>query len=64
MSFESDFSHLVPKIESAIKTDGNYRIYDDRIIASGTSEEQVRDVLAEILPNGKETHLYIYHYDP
>jgi hypothetical protein len=27
MSFESDFSHLVPKIESAIKTDGNYRHY-------------------------------------
>jgi Cdc6-like AAA superfamily ATPase len=26
MSFESDFSHLVPKIESAIKTDGNYRL--------------------------------------
>lgn len=41
-----------------------FAIYDDRIIASGTSEEQVRNVLSEILPDGKETHPYIYHYDP
>jgi hypothetical protein len=39
-------------------------IYDDRIIASGTSEDQVRDVLADILPDGKASHPYIYHYNP
>jgi hypothetical protein len=41
-----------------------FAIYDDRIVASGTSEQQVREILAEILPDGKETHPYIYHYDP
>jgi len=41
-----------------------FAIYDDRIVASGTSEQQVQKVLAEILPAGKETHPYIYHYDP
>jgi len=41
-----------------------FAIYDDRIIASGTSEQQVRKILAEILPDGKETHPYIYHFDP
>lgn len=41
-----------------------FAIYDDRIVASGTSEEQVREVLAGIMPDGKENHPYIYHYDP
>ncbi len=41
-----------------------FAIYDDRIIASGTSEQHVREILAEILPDGKESHPYIYHYDP
>ncbi|MEF8978193.1 MAG: hypothetical protein V5A39_04890 [Haloarculaceae archaeon] len=41
-----------------------FAIYDDRIVASGTSEQQVREILADILPDGKETHPYIYHYDP
>jgi hypothetical protein len=41
-----------------------FAIYDDRIVASGTSEQQVREILGEILPDGKETHPYIYHYDP
>lgn len=41
-----------------------FAIYDDRIVASGTSEQQVREILTDILPDGKETHPYIYHYDP
>ncbi len=45
-------------------TEAYFAIYDDRIIASGTSEQQVREILADILPDGKATHPYIYHYDP
>lgn len=45
-------------------TEAYFAIYDDRIIASGTSEQQVREILSDILPDGKETHPYIYHYDP
>lgn len=39
-------------------------IYDDRIIASGTTEEQVQQILDEIMPAGTEDHPYIYHFDP
>ena len=39
-------------------------IYDDRIITSAPSEDQVRDVLEEIMPAGKSDHPYIYHFDP
>lgn len=39
-------------------------IYDERIIASGTTEEQVQHILNEIMPAGKETHPYIYYFDP
>ncbi|MXV61428.1 hypothetical protein GS429_04990 [Natronorubrum sp. JWXQ-INN-674] len=45
-------------------TEAYFAIYDDRIIASGISEQQVREILADILPDGKATHPYIYHYDP
>jgi len=45
-------------------TEAYFAIYDDRIVASGTSEQQVREILADILPDGKATHPYIYHYDP
>lgn len=41
-----------------------FAIYDERIIASGTSEEQVQQILDEIMPDGKENHPYIYHFDP
>jgi hypothetical protein len=41
-----------------------FAIYDDRIIASGTSEQQVREILTDVLPDDKATHPYIYHYDP
>lgn len=41
-----------------------FAIYDDRIVASGTSEAEVQDILANILPEDKKTHPYIYHYDP
>lgn len=41
-----------------------FAIYDDRIVASGPSEQQVQEILVDILPDGKETHPYIYHYDP
>lgn len=41
-----------------------FAIYDDRIIASGTTQEQVQHILDEIMPEGKENHPYIYHFDP
>ena len=41
-----------------------FAIYDERIIASGTSEEQVQQILNEIMADGKENHPYIYHFDP
>lgn len=41
-----------------------FAIYDDRIIASGTTETQVQDILDEIMPSGKENHPYIYHFNP
>lgn len=41
-----------------------FAIYDDRIIASGTTETQVQDILDEIMPNGNENHPYIYHFNP
>jgi len=41
-----------------------FAIYDERIIASGTSEEQVQQILDEIMPAGKENHPYLYHFDP
>jgi hypothetical protein len=39
-------------------------IYDDRIITSAPSEDQVRDLLTDIMPAGKAEYPYIYHYDP
>lgn len=39
-------------------------IYDDRIIASGTTEKQVQQILDEIMPAGTEDHPYIYHFNP
>ncbi|WP_018257243.1 hypothetical protein [Halomicrobium katesii] len=39
-------------------------IYDDRIITSAPSESEVRELLEEIMPTGKATHPYIYHFDP
>lgn len=44
--------------------EAHFAIYDERIIASGTSEEQVQQILDEIMPDGKEDHPYIYHFDP
>jgi len=41
-----------------------FAIYDERIIASGTSTEQVQEILTEIMPDGKEDHPYIYHFNP
>lgn len=41
-----------------------FAIYDDRIIASGTTETQVQDILDEIMPDGREDHPYIYHFSP
>jgi hypothetical protein len=41
-----------------------FAIYDERIIASGTTPEQVQEILDEIMPDGKENHPYIYHYNP
>ena len=44
--------------------EAHFAIYDDRIIASGTSEEQVQQILNEIMPAGKQNHPYLYHFDP
>lgn len=41
-----------------------FAIYDDRIIASGTSTQQVQDILDDVMPAGKENHPYIYHFNP
>lgn len=41
-----------------------FAIYEDRIIASGTSEQQVREILDDIMPAGKASHPYLYHFDP
>lgn len=41
-----------------------FAIYEDRIIASGTTKNQVQKILDEIMPTGKEKHPYIYHYNP
>ncbi len=41
-----------------------FAIYDERIIASGTTEEEVQSILNEIMPTGKESHPYIYHFNP
>lgn len=41
-----------------------FAIYDERIIASGPSEEHVQQILDEIMPAGKENHPYIYHINP
>ena len=45
-------------------TEAYFAIYNDRIVASGTSEQQVQEILGDILPDGKEAYPYIYHYDP
>lgn len=44
--------------------EAHFAVYDDRIIASGTTAGQVQAVLDEIMPDGKETHPYIYHFNP
>ena len=41
-----------------------FAIYDERIIASGTTTEQVQEILDDIMPDGKENHPYIYHFNP
>jgi len=41
-----------------------FAIYDDRIIASGTTESQVNNILAEIMADEKENYPYIYHFNP
>lgn len=41
-----------------------FALYDDRIIASGTTEQQVHEILDEIMPAGKADYPYIYHFDP
>lgn len=41
-----------------------FAIYDERIIASGTTTEQVQEILDDIMPEGKENHPYIYHFNP
>lgn len=41
-----------------------FAIYDERIIASDTSEESVQEILDKIMPDGKENHPYVYHFNP
>jgi len=39
-------------------------IYDDRIITSAPSKSEVHELLEKVMPAGKATHPYIYHFDP
>jgi len=39
-------------------------IYDDRIITSAPSKSEVHELLEKIMPAGRATHPYIYHFDP
>lgn len=39
-------------------------IYDGQVVATAPTESTLRETLSEIVPGGKETHPYIYHYDP
>lgn len=41
-----------------------FAIYEDRIIASGTTKNQDQKILDNLMPPGKEKHPYIYHYNP
>lgn len=39
-------------------------IYDEQVVATGRTETEVRDILEDIMPAGKEDQPYIYHYNP
>lgn len=39
-------------------------IYDGQVVATAPTEDQLDEILSNIMPNGKEHHPYVYHYDP
>lgn len=39
-------------------------IYDGQVVATAPTEEQLDEILSQIMPNGKATQPYVYHYDP
>lgn len=39
-------------------------IYDGQVVATAPTEAQLDEILSEIMPTGKVTHPYVYHYDP
>ena len=39
-------------------------IYDGQVVATAPTEDQLNEILSEIIPKGKTSHPYVYHYDP
>ncbi|EMA48688.1 hypothetical protein [Halococcus thailandensis] len=39
-------------------------IYDGQVVATAPTEDQLEETLSVIMPNGKQDHPYVYHYDP
>ncbi len=39
-------------------------IYDEQVVATAPTEAKLRETLEAIMPDGREDHPYIYHYDP
>ena len=39
-------------------------IYDEQVVATAPTEAELRETLEAIMPDGREDHPYIYHYDP
>ena len=39
-------------------------IYDGQVVATAPTEAQLEELLSTIMPDGRTTHPYVYHYDP
>jgi hypothetical protein len=39
-------------------------IYDGQVVTTAPTEEQLEEILSDIMPDGKDDHPYVYHYDP
>ncbi|WP_273836266.1 hypothetical protein [Halococcus sp. PRR34] len=39
-------------------------IYDGQVVATAPTEAQLEEMLSAIMPDGKDDHPYVYHYDP
>ncbi len=45
-------------------TEAYVAIYDGQVVATAPTEEKLAEILAAIMPEGRATHPYVYHYDP